>query len=85
MQEAATGRAKSARPLSFGRVTRIFPHIVLITLVFTSVMPFVWMFFGSFKSYVELTSGKTLWPMQLDVRQLHRHLAESVISARAAE
>ena len=63
MQEAATGRTKSARPLSFGRVTRIFPHIVLITLVFTSVMPFVWMFFGSFKSYVELTSGKTLWPI----------------------
>jgi len=63
VQKAVTGRAKSARPLSFGRITRIFPHIVLIILVFTSVMPFVWMFFGSFKSYVELTSGKTLWPI----------------------
>jgi multiple sugar transport system permease protein len=27
-------------------------------------MPFVWMFFGSFKTYVELTSGKTLLPQQ---------------------
>jgi ABC-type glycerol-3-phosphate transport system permease component len=42
---------------------RIFPHIVLVILTFTSVMPFVWMFFGSFKNYVELTSAKTLWPI----------------------
>jgi ABC-type glycerol-3-phosphate transport system permease component len=40
---------------------------VLIILTFTSVMPFVWMFFGSFKSYVELTSVKTLWPIQWTV------------------
>jgi ABC-type glycerol-3-phosphate transport system permease component len=43
---------------------RILPHIVLIILTFTSLMPFVWMFFGSFKSYVDLTSSKSLLPVQ---------------------
>ncbi|MCY4409340.1 MAG: carbohydrate ABC transporter permease [Caldilineaceae bacterium] len=37
-------------------------HLVLLAFAFTSVMPFVWMFFGSFKSYVELTSGESLVP-----------------------
>ena len=37
-------------------------HAILLAIVFTSVMPFVWMFFGSFKSYVELTSGESLVP-----------------------
>jgi len=63
VQEAAIERGRVIRPPSYGRIARIFPHIVLITLTFTSVMPFVWMFFGSFKNYVELTSGKTLWPV----------------------
>ena len=63
MQKVTTGRAASARPLAFDRVIRILPHIVLIFLTFTSVMPFVWMFFGSFKNYIELTSAKTLWPI----------------------
>ena len=38
-------------------------HAILLAFVFTSVMPFVWMFFGSFKSYVELTSGESLVPL----------------------
>ena len=38
-------------------------HAILLAIVFTSVMPFVWMFFGSFKSYVELTSGESLVPL----------------------
>ena len=37
-------------------------HAILLAIGFTSVMPFVWMFFGSFKSYVELTSGESLVP-----------------------
>ena len=37
-------------------------HVILLAFVLTSVMPFVWMFFGSFKSYVELTGGKSLVP-----------------------
>lgn len=37
-------------------------HAVLLTITVSSVMPFVWMLFGSFKSYVELTSGESLWP-----------------------
>ena len=37
-------------------------HAILLAIAFTSVMPFVWMFFGSFKSYVELTSGESLVP-----------------------
>jgi multiple sugar transport system permease protein len=36
---------------------------VLILLTFTSLMPFVWMFFGSFKTYVELTSSTALLPV----------------------
>lgn len=63
MQKAVTLPGASARPLSFERVVRIFPHIVLIILTFTSLMPFVWMFFGSFKNYVELTSSRTLLPI----------------------
>ena len=63
MQKAVTLPGASTRPLSFERVVRIFPHIVLIILTFTSLMPFVWMFFGSFKNYVELTSSRTLLPI----------------------
>ncbi len=65
MQKAvARPSITSARPLSLGAVGRIFPHIVLLILTFTSLMPFVWMFFGSFKTYVELTSGRTLLPIE---------------------
>ncbi len=38
-------------------------HAILLAIAFVSVMPFVWMFFGSFKSYVELTSGESLVPL----------------------
>ena len=63
MQKAIVRPAASVRTLSPGRVGRILPHVVLIVLMFTSLMPFVWMFFGSFKTYVELTSSKTLLPI----------------------
>ncbi len=62
MQKAVTMPVASARSVSLVRVGRIFPHLVLLFLTFTSLMPFVWMFFGSFKTYVELTSAKTLLP-----------------------
>jgi multiple sugar transport system permease protein len=55
--------AASTITRAFGRVGRILPHVVLIFLTFTSLMPFVWMFFGSFKGYVELTSSKALLPL----------------------
>jgi multiple sugar transport system permease protein len=64
MAKAATRSTVSIRPVTYGSVTRILPHIVLIFLTFTSVMPFLWMFFGSFKSYVELTSSRSLLPIQ---------------------
>jgi multiple sugar transport system permease protein len=54
--------ARRSRSFSWSTVKHFLPHIVLIFLTFTSIMPFVWMFFGSFKTYVELTSGKTLVP-----------------------
>lgn len=62
MQKAIARPVTSARPLSLGGISRIFPHLVLLFLTFTSIMPFVWMFFGSFKTYVEITSGKNLLP-----------------------
>jgi multiple sugar transport system permease protein len=55
--------ASPVRTPSFGWVGRTLPHIVLLILTFTSLMPFVWMFFGSFKSYVELTSSTALLPV----------------------
>ena len=63
MQKTILRPAASVRTLSPGWGGRILPHIVLIVLMFTSLMPFVWMFFGSFKTYVELTSSKTLLPV----------------------
>lgn len=54
--------AAPAQRVSFAWVGRFFPHIVLIFLTFTSLMPFVWMVFASFKSYVELTTSKQLLP-----------------------
>jgi ABC-type glycerol-3-phosphate transport system permease component len=57
-------RPKATRGASLlYQVGHTLPHLVLIVLVFTSLMPFVWMFFGSFKSYVELTSSKSLLPI----------------------
>lgn len=63
MQKSVTLSAAPARTLSLDRFSYILPHLVLLVLTFTSVMPFVWMFFGSFKSYVELTSSKALLPV----------------------
>lgn len=51
------------RTPSFNWIGRIAPHIVLLILTFTSLMPFVWMFFASFKTYVELTSSNALLPV----------------------
>lgn len=63
MQKSAALAAAPARTLSFTWVSQLLPHLVLLILTFTSVMPFVWMFFGSFKTYVELTSSKALLPI----------------------
>ena len=63
MQKSVTLSAAPARTLSLDRFSYILPHLVLLVLTFTSVMPFVWMFFGSFKTYVELTSSKALLPV----------------------
>jgi len=62
VQKAIVQPATRTQPLSFRWVGRLAPHIVLIFLTFTSLMPFVWMFFASFKSYVELTTSKNLIP-----------------------
>jgi len=63
MQKAvALPAASTHRRASFAWVGQFLPHLVLLILTFTSVMPFVWMFFGSFKTYVELTSSKALLP-----------------------
>jgi ABC-type glycerol-3-phosphate transport system permease component len=43
---------------------QLVTHLILLFIVFISVMPFVWMFFGSFKSYVELTANESLLPKQ---------------------
>ncbi len=63
MQKSVALAAAPARPLSFDRLMSILPHVVLLVLTFTSVMPFVWMFLGSFKTYIEITSSRTLLPL----------------------
>ena len=63
MQLVPSRRRAGVLALLFDSIGRFALHIFLIFLVFTSLMPFVWMFFGSFKTYVELTSAKTLWPI----------------------
>ena len=67
MQKAVARPIGSARPLSLGWISRIFPHLVLLFLTFTSIMPFVWMFFGSFKTYVEITDSFARWST-VDIR-----------------
>ena len=57
---ATTSRYRMATLLEQFRVG--LAHVILLAFVLTSVMPFVWMFFGSFKSYVELTRGNSLVP-----------------------
>jgi multiple sugar transport system permease protein len=42
-----------------------------------SLMPFVWMFFGSFKTYTDLTSGTSLWPQPWTIEN-YRELIERV-------
>lgn len=63
MQKSVALTAAPARPRSWSWLNQLLPHLVLLFLTFTSVMPFVWMFFGSFKTYVELTSSKALLPV----------------------
>lgn len=57
---ATTSSYRRAALLEQVRVAVV--HAILLAIVFISVMPFVWMFFGSFKSYVELTAGESLLP-----------------------
>lgn len=63
MQKSVALTTVPARPRSWTWLNQLLPHLVLLFLTFTSVMPFVWMFFGSFKTYVELTSSKALLPI----------------------
>jgi len=63
VQKSVALSAAPARPLSFDWVMRFLPHVVLLILTFTSVMPFVWMFLGSFKTYIEITSSRALLPV----------------------
>lgn len=63
MQKSVALTAVPPRKRSWNWVSQLLPHLVLLFLTFTSVMPFVWMFFGSFKTYVELTSSKALLPI----------------------
>ena len=63
MQKSVALTAVPPRKRSWNWVNQLLPHLVLLVLTFTSVMPFVWMFFGSFKTYVELTSSKALLPI----------------------
>src|SRR5215468_2964533 len=37
-------------------------HLVLLTFSLAAVLPFLWMVFGSFKEYKELTSSMSLFP-----------------------
>jgi len=62
VQKAIVQPAAPTHTLSFRWLGRLAPHIVLVILTFTSLMPFVWMFFASFKSYIELTTSKQLLP-----------------------
>jgi multiple sugar transport system permease protein len=62
-QTMAQSKRAASRGAVLSRIHHFLPHIVLIILMFTSIMPFVWMFFASFKSYVELTSSKQLLPI----------------------
>jgi multiple sugar transport system permease protein len=64
VQKAVALPATPSRNSSLAWVGRLLPHLVLLVLTFTSVMPFVWMFFGSFKSYVEITSSDALLPIE---------------------
>ena len=69
MQKAIAPPVTSARPLSLGGISRIFPHLVLLFLTFTSIMPFVWMFFSSLKPSTEvLSSGSELFGSRLEGR-----------------
>jgi len=45
-----------------GMVSQAAAHALLLVVAVSSVMPFFWMFFGSFKSYLELTTSSSLWP-----------------------
>ncbi|HLZ10027.1 MAG TPA: hypothetical protein VKT80_15665, partial [Chloroflexota bacterium] len=37
-------------------------HLVLVVFALAAVLPFIWMVFGSFKEYKELTSSMALLP-----------------------
>ncbi len=45
-----------------GSVRQASIHVVLILFALTAILPFLWMVFGSFKGYRELTSSMTLLP-----------------------
>ena len=63
MQKSVALTTAPPRARSWRWLNQLLPHLVLLFLTFTSVMPFIWMFFGSFKTYVELTSSKALLPI----------------------
>lgn len=57
-------------------VSQLVPHTILIILSFAAVMPFIWMFFASFKPFKELVNSLDLlphvWTLANYERILHR-------------
>jgi multiple sugar transport system permease protein len=44
------------------RLTQALAYLMLVVWALVALLPFVWLVFGSFKTYLELTGGKTFLP-----------------------
>ena len=76
-RRTGAGSSKRHREFSLGQVIgQAVMHIILGTVSLSSVLPFVWMVFTSFKSYKETVSSRALipqvWTLDNYVRILER-------------
>ncbi len=76
-KQSVSIRPRNRRRAWYKQSGQLFVHLLLLFFVFLSVMPFVWMLFGSFKSYVELTANASLLPKRWTLQSYEAILLRS--------
>jgi len=63
-QVAPAAPAKRRKSLWLRQLTpgQVLRHVILITMMFVVLMPFVWMLLGAFKTYDDLMRNPGMWP-----------------------
>jgi ABC-type glycerol-3-phosphate transport system permease component len=54
--------ARRRSPVLSGKLSTVLAYLLQVVWAFVALIPFVWLILSSFKTYLEITSGKTFFP-----------------------